>query len=1034
MSVLGEEALQTGAFGPPRTWAFGPAGAWHRTCRFRTQPRVPSFEGGRRASTLLARPIHLVVKNKTALLLALACLACAVIAGDSSGAASSYPTPLNLRSAASSVTGSWTLDSNSGATDATTANVSIDDAVDNGWYVFAPGTSSTTRLNTIPTGADGTGWIVDPAGGASGFPAGNWTFTVATVIPGGILDPGTAVLTVGMWKGTISSGVFTPTAAILGPTDDPAAQDLRSDFNVTTSVTFSLPKFSLGAGETLFVELWRHQVGGISDAMDANRELDLSVNDGVSAISHPVADSTAPTHSLAVTGLSGNTVFDSGSSVLYYDGSSDGSFTLADTIDDVGSGSLQVTYPLVSTSGWTHPAETVATGPDYTSATYSWTAGSTTSPGGQSIVAEDQALQTSTATLTLTNDTTGPIGQSVTLSGGPDYSTASVPLTLVDGSDAGAGLDSASGVVERASATAANGSCGSFGSYAAVTLTSGADTTVSAGNCYRYRYLISDLLGNQSASSDSADAVVDTTAPTVTGAAPTEVTGAGDQYWDAATGTVWFRPAAFGSFILNATPTDAESGIAQVAFPDVSATTGWSGSTGGTDTTAPFSSPVAYTWTASALAPGAKQLTVTSGTGLTGTGAITFSADSTPPTGQTIALTGGPWFPALSVPLTIGAGTDTGSGIDAARGVVERASAPLTNGVCGTFGSFAAVTLTGSADTSVASGNCYRYQYKATDNVGNVSTVSTATADAKVDATPPTVPTLLFSGLSNAAASGSVVYYRAGGAGSFTVTAASADADSGIASYTFPIVPNFAVAGSGSSRTYTFAAAPSAPLAPLVVTVTNGAGQISGAASFTLVPDPIAPTVSVLCNGRRCTAKPYPKSVVITMSASDGLGSGVSTIRYTTNGADPTLDGGSEYVRAFTVQSLTKLKARAYDKAGNVSGAVSVTVRSLADRLVFGAPSRANVKAAARYLQAKVSSSRRATVAAVMSGKGLKKPERWRFTLGAGASIVQLRLPTAIKRPGSYTMTWNVASGAKKSKKTTRVTLAKPPKKKPKKK
>ena len=464
----------------------------------------PRSREDRRASTLLARPIHLVVKNKTALLLALACLACAAIAGDSSGAASSYPTPLNLRSAASSVTGSWTLDSNSGAADVTTANVSIDNAVDNGWYVFAPGTSSATRLDTIPTDADGTGWIVDPAGGASGFPAGNWTFTVATVVPGGSLDAGTAVLTVGMWKGTISSGVFTPTAAILDPTDDPAAQDLRSGFNVTTSVTFSLPKFSLGAGETLFVELWRHQVDGISDAVDANRELDLKVNDGVSAISHPVADSTAPTHSLAVNAISGNTVFNSGSSTLFYDGSSDGSFTVGDTIADAGSGPLQVTYPLVSTSGWTHGAETVAAGPDYTSATYSWTAGSTTSPGAQSIVAEDQALQTSTATLTLTNDTTGPTGQSAMLSGGPGYSTLSVPLTLANGSDAGVGVDSSTGVVERASAAAANGSCGSFGSYSVVTLTSGADTTVSTGNCYRYRYLISDLLGNQSASSDSA--------------------------------------------------------------------------------------------------------------------------------------------------------------------------------------------------------------------------------------------------------------------------------------------------------------------------------------------------------------------------------------------------------------------------------------------------------------------------------------------------------------------------------------------------
>ena len=43
----------------------------------------------------------------------------------------------------------------------------------------------------------------------------------------------------------------------------------------------------------------------------------------------------------------------------------------------------------------------------------------------------------------------------------------------------------------------------------------------------------------------------------------------------------------------------------------------------------------------------------------------------------------------------------------------------------------------GGADTTVTTGNCYRYRIHVADNVGNTSANSTATADAKVDTTAP---------------------------------------------------------------------------------------------------------------------------------------------------------------------------------------------------------------------------------------------------------------------------------------------------------
>jgi hypothetical protein len=528
-------------------------------------------------------------------------------------------------------------------------------------------------------------------------------------------------------------------------------------------------------------------------------------------------------------------------------------------------------------------------------------------------------------------------------------------------------------------------------------------------------------------STDADFTVTPDTAPTVIDTAPTEITGAADQYWVAATDTLWFRPAGAGSFTLNATADNATgSGIAQVAFPDISAVSGWAGSTGGADQATSYASPVAYAWTAGATAPGAKQVTATNNTGLTGTDTVTISADSTAPTGQTVALSGGPWYSTASVPLTLGNGTDPGAGVDASRGIVERASAPLTNSVCGTFGAFAAVTLSGGADTSVASANCYRYQYKATDNVGNVSTASAASADAKVDTTAPTTPNLLLTGFTNTASVGNVVYYRPAGSGRFTVTAASADSESGVASYNFPSIAGFTVLGSGPSRTFSFSDAPSAAPAAVTVTATNGAGLTSPGASFTLVPDPTPPTVTVRCNGKPCLTTTYAKAVAVTLSATDGAGSGVDTIRYTTNGTDPKVDGGIEYTRAFSVRSLARLRVRAYDKAGNASNAVVLAIRSAADRLVFSAPPRLVVKSRARYLFARVASTRRAVASATMTGPNLKTPHRWRFILGSGRTIVQLRLPARLAHTGRYRIVWTVKAGTQKTSKTTLVTLGRP--------
>ncbi len=670
-----------------------------------------------------------------------------------------------------------------------------------------------------------------------------------------------------------------------------------------------------------------------------------------------------------------------------------------------------------------------------TSHTYTWVAADTaTAPQTVSVQVSD-VDGSSSAAFDVAPDVTAPVGETVALSGGPTFSTAVVSLTLGNGSDPGspangAGVDSSSGELWRASAPLTGGTCGSLSLGAAVKIFGPAplaasltDATVADGNCYQYWYKISDYVGNQATSPASAVAKVSTTVPTVVVTAPTKGSGSSDQFWNATTKTVWFRPAATGSFNLNATATPASAGaaIAQVAFPDVSATSGWSGSTGGPDTTSSYSSPVSYSWTAGATAPGAQKVIATDGDGLTGFDTVTISADSTAPSGQAVALTGGPWF-GNSVPLTITGGTDAGSGIDTTKSVVERASATLTNGICGTFGTFAAVTLSSGADTTVVSGTCYRYQVKATDNVGNVSAASQPSGDAKVDRTAPTTPALFFSGFTNTAASGSVVYFRPGGSGSFTVTAASSDPESGVASYSFPTIPGFTAAGTGPRRTYAFSNAGSVPSTPFTVTATNAAGTSSGTASFTLVGDATPPTLAVHCNGGTCSKKPYTKTVTVTLSANDAV-SGIASVRWTSDGTDPTVDHGNQYLKGISVQGLGHLKLRAFDKAGNASPLVNLMVVSRASKLAFAAPSAVVLGPRAKYLSLRVASTRRASVRLTMTGTGLKKPARWSFILDSGTSIVRVRLPKGVKHPGSYRVVWSLRSGTGTTSKSTRLTL-----------
>ena len=237
------------------------------------------------------------------------------------------------------------------------------------------------------------------------------------------------------------------------------------------------------------------------------------------------------------------------------------------------------------------------------------------------------------------------------------------------------------------------------------------------------------------------------------------------------------------------------------------------------------------------------------------------------------------YFTSLSVPVTLANGSDTGSGVNAGSGVVERDEAPLDNGdgTCDAFpGSWATVTLSGGNDTTVVSGKCYRYRLKISDNVGNQGTQAGTSATAKVETSPPSDPTLSYGSFTNAAFNGGVVYYRPGAAnGQFQVTAAgSTDSESGLASYSFPApASGWSISGAGASRTYSHTGAPTDPAEPNNVFATNGAGLNSNNDSFTVTPDSTAPSVTA----PTVTAGFYSStSVGVTLNGGTDGGSGVA--------------------------------------------------------------------------------------------------------------------------------------------------------------
>ena len=209
--------------------------------------------------------------------------------------AANYPTPLRLRSTASTaIPTSWVLNGATGA--ANTLDVHTARAERSRLLPVQPRRREPDRRHAGAT-ATGRGWVVDPLGGATGFPAGHvelhrrdrhhrhahWS-------------PARPVLAVGIWKGTFAGPAVRrdPGRDRRSSGPEPAhPADAEDDDGQLHPAEVLAGRRRDALRRALAPSDRRDQHGTAT-----NRRLALQVNDASSLIAHPAADSTAPTPAL----------------------------------------------------------------------------------------------------------------------------------------------------------------------------------------------------------------------------------------------------------------------------------------------------------------------------------------------------------------------------------------------------------------------------------------------------------------------------------------------------------------------------------------------------------------------------------------------------------------------------------------------------------------------------------------------------------------------------------------------------------------
>ena len=294
---------------------------------------------------------------------------------------------------------------------------------------------------------------------------------------------------------------------------------------------------------------------------------------------------------------------------------------------------------------------------------------------------------------------------------------------------------------------------------------------------------------------------------------------------------------------------------------------------------------------------------------------VTFLLDDTAPTGGALTVDGNTatsggvsvWQTNTSVSVDTRTDyTNDGAGAGVASSTLTVETATLAAGVCGSYGAPATITGTDLSPVTFASGNCYRFTLTGLDRVDNTATLSVT---LMIDTTPPSQPSIAFSGLSagNTYDNGAgTLFFRPSAGGTFTVNAnGSTDAESGLksgnAGYTFsPLAGNLNGTQTVNQLAVTFDGTSSGSNA-YTVHSTDNASLDSTDATYTVTADSAVPTGGALTvNGTAAAASP--------------------TSSYFTSGTTVTIDSRTDYTDAGSGLASSTLTVQSAPFAANVCG------------------------------------------------------------------------------------------------------------------